>query len=207
MGIVALTGAMSAYGQYQEGRQQKKYYNYLADVAKTEAEYNYRIGQKQSQMVQDAAKYEDKDKKREILRFAAAQKASIVANGIDLSSVTASDLVGDTISGARADELAIRFNADAKSWSIETDAQYKRWAGLTESENNKFVGAQAMASAKRKSFNTLLSTASSLVGGAYAKASGATAPKTTGGGNGVDFVGNLTSKQSTNLRTLSGSIR
>jgi len=187
MGVTAASGAMQAYGQYQQGATQKQYYDYLAANSEMQGEYAYRTGMKQSELIQDSAKYEGKIQKRDVAQFAAAQRATLVANGIDLSSVTSEDIASDTISKARMDELAIRFNADSKSWSTETDAKYRKWAGQQEAKGQRFSGAQAKYSGKTQAFTTLLSTAASMF--MMGTSLGGSAAKTTTSGGATTFSG------------------
>jgi len=180
MGVTAVAGGMKAYGQYQQGVQQKRYYDYLADSSRTQGEYAYRTGMKQSELSQDAAKYRGKIDKTQVLQFASSQRAALAANGIDLSSVSSADIMSDTMSKSRLDELAFRFNADSKSWSMETDAKYKRWSGQVEGQNYNYAGSQAKYAGKQQAFSTLLSTAASVASIGFGGVGGGGSTTTSG---------------------------
>lgn len=156
-----VSGGMRAYGQYKQGVAMRNYYNYLADSERAQGEYEYRMGIKQSHLVQDKAKFEDKLHKRDVAYFAASQQAKLVANGINLNSVTAADLTLDTVSKARLDELAIRYKADSRSWSLKEQAKANRWSRNVQASNYNIAGDRAYSRGKTQAFTTLLGTAAS----------------------------------------------
>jgi len=188
LSLTAAAGGMKAYGQYQQGIEQQKYYQYLADTSRTQGEYEYRTGMRESELTQDAASFESKQEKIRTTQFASSQKAKLIANGVDLSSVTAQDISTDTMSKAQMDQLLIRYKADSKSWSQETDANYKKWAGEVDAQGKELAGRQAKASGKRKAFTTLLATAGTLAAGAAT--AGALGVFSGGGGGGSVLGGN-----------------
>ena len=148
---------------------------------------------RQSELTQDEAKFEAKKQKTSVAQFASSQRAKLIANGVDLASVTAADISSDTMTKAQMDQMLIRYNADSKSWSQTTDAQYKKWAGDVEATGQEQAGEQARASGKRAAFTTLLATAGTLAaGGAYAASTGMFTPAaTTGSSGGGGLVGSL----------------
>ena len=166
LSATAAAGGAKAYGQYQQGIEQQKYYQYLADTSRTQGEYEYRVGIRESELTQDAASFKARLEKRNTAQFASSQRAKLIANGISLDSVTAADISSDTMSKAQMDQMLIRYNADSKSHSQVTGAQYKRWAGEVSAVGNEQAGRQAKASGKRQAFTTLLATAGTLAAGA-----------------------------------------
>ena len=166
LALTATAGGMKAYGQYKQGIDQQKYYQYLADTSRTQGEYAYRTGMRQAELTQDEAKFKDKLDRTNVAQFASNQQARLIANGIDLSSVSAADISSDTMSKAQMDRLLTRYNADSQSWSQETDAAYKKWAANVDAEGKEMAGKQARASGKRAAFTTLLATAATVAVGA-----------------------------------------
>lgn len=169
----AISGGMQAYGQYKEGTATKKYMDHVADLKEQQGNIELARGQKQSELIQDSAKYSAVQQKTEAAQVASAQRASLVANGIDLGSVTSADLARETIDKARLDELAIRYNANVDSWNTTEDAKFRKWGLDVEASQDRQTGANAKASGKRQAFTTLLSTAASIAGTAYLGAAGA----------------------------------
>jgi len=160
----AVAGGMQAYGQYKEGAAVNKYRKGVANIQEQQGDILLKRGEKQSELIQDSAKFTGEKQKIEAAQVESAQRAALVANGVDLSSVTAQDLVSDTLSKSRLDELAIRYNADINSWNTTEEAKFKKWSLYTEAAQSRASGANALASGKRKAFTTLLSTAASMAG-------------------------------------------
>jgi len=188
MGATAAAGGMTAYGQYKQGAATNKYLKAVANINEEQGRLEVKRGEKQSTLIQDAAKFDAKKQKTGAASVAASARAVQVANGIDLSSVTAEDLATDTINKSRLDELAIRYNADVSSWNVTEDAKYKKWTLDQEAENKRAEGRNAKAAGKRGAFTTLLGTAASMAGTALLGGMGSwggggttsTAPKLSG---------------------------
>jgi len=162
MGVTATAGGVSAYSSYKQGAATKKYYDYMADQSRIEGESVYKAGKKQSELVQESAKQEGKRHKIGTAELASTQRAAMVANGMDLSSVTAQDIASDSMSKAKLDEISMRYNADVKSWSIMEDSKYKRWSANVQADQYGYAGKSAKKAGKMEAFNTLLSTAASV---------------------------------------------
>lgn len=176
IGFTVASAVVSAYGQYQEGQATQDYNEYLGRKARAEGDYAYKIGVKNAEIAGDVAKGKGKQQKKEAARLAATQKAALASNSFDLLSVTAEDLLGETYSEAKADELAIRYNAEMQTWNIMEDAKYNRWAGEQAEEQHHVMGHNAVRKAGMKMTGTLLGAAASSVSiaGAAGKLGGGT---------------------------------
>lgn len=193
--VIGASGGMQAYGQYKEGVATDKYMRRVADLKEEQGRIELARGQKQAELIQDSAKFQGIKQKTQAAQVASAQRASLVANGIDLGSVTSADLASETMTQAHLDELAIRYNADVDSWNVGEDAKFKKWGLDVEASNDRTSGANARASGKRQAFTTLLSTAASMAGTAYLGGAFKAAPKTgvstPGGYSGINRVPSL----------------
>ena len=168
----AIAGGMQAYGQYKEGSATNKYYKGVANAQEEQGRIEFARGEKQAELGQDAAKFSGMNQKTQAAQVASAQRASMVANGIDLGSVTASDLASETMDKSRLDELAIRYNADISTWNTMEDAKYKKWSAYTQASQSRATGKNALSAGKTAAFTTLLSTAASMAGGMMLAGSG-----------------------------------
>jgi hypothetical protein len=189
----AVAGGMQAYGQYQEGSATNKYMQRVAETQEEQGRIELARGQKQSELIQDSAKFTGTKQSTDAARVESAQRAALVAKGIDLSSVTAQDLASETMSKSKLDELAIRYNADINSWNVMQDAKYKKWGLDTEAMYSRLTGKNAKKSGQRQAFTTLLGTAASMaMMGAMAPGKvpggGGTSPL-SGGGGGTTYSG------------------
>ena len=162
MAAMAVAGGMQAYGQYQQGVAANKYYQSVADAQEQQAQIEYQRGEKQSTLIQDSAKYKGKSQAEKAAMVSSSQRSALVANGIDLSSVTSQDLASETMSKAKMDELAIRYDADINSWNTMEDAKYKRWALNVQAGQSRASGKNALSAGKMQAFTTLASTAVSM---------------------------------------------
>jgi alpha-amylase/alpha-mannosidase (GH57 family) len=163
----AAAGATSAYGQYQQGREQNKYYQYLAGQSQLEGAAALERSLKQSGMIQDSAKETNKIKGIEKAELSSSQKAAMAASGVDLSSVSAQDLTLDTMTRAKMDEMMIRRNANLNSWQTEEEGKYAKWEGDQQARQYSYAGKQAKKAGNIQAFSTLLGTAATMGMGAY----------------------------------------
>ena len=185
--VTAISGAVSAYGQYQQGRSQNSYYQYLAGSNRLAAAAALERSQKQSEVIQDSASIENKSAAIRAAEISSSQKTAMAANGIDLSSVSAQDITMDTLTKAKMDEMMIRRNADVQSWSATEEGKLDNWRLLEEAKQNAYAGKQAKKAGNIGAFTTLLGTASSILSRGMSSggtSSGMTASAGTSGSGG-----------------------
>jgi len=159
---MAVAGGYQAYSQHKQGIAENDYYDYLAQNSRAEGDAVMKVGQKQSELIQDSAKFKGTAQKKKAAQVLSSQRAAMAANGIDLSSVTAQDIVSDTMSKTSLDELAIKYNADMNSWSTMQDSKYKKWSATSQGNQYEMAGANARSAGNRSAFSTLIGTASSM---------------------------------------------
>lgn len=182
MGVMAVSGGVQAYGQVQEGKSVDKMYQYKAALARQNAELTRKqveaekiaVGETAESNItatQGAAAEESKRLASSITVLTGAQKATIGALGI--GGVTAADIAESTFDKARLDQLAIRYNANVRSyqfkeqakqdiWRTEEEAKSRIWALGSEATQYEFAGKSAKRAGKTKAFGTLLSTAATV---------------------------------------------
>lgn len=153
-------GAFTAYSQIQEGKAQSNYYNYLAQQKEQESEIALQRGERQSELIQDTAKYEGKKFGESAAEFSASQRAALAANGVQ--GVTAADITESSFNKQNLDAQAIRYNADVKSWEARNQANLQSYYAKTEAEGNRFAARNAKAAAKRGAISTVLGTAAQI---------------------------------------------
>jgi small-conductance mechanosensitive channel len=173
---------MQAYGQQQAGKAQSKMYQYQASLAQQQAAITKKYAEEQKKSIeaaseanitatQNQAADESKTLFRQITQLTGTQKATIGALGI--GGVTAADIATDTFDKAKMDELAIRYNANVKSWQIGQQAKrdiwtigeeskYKAWSLESEASQYSAAAKNARKAANINSATTLLSTATSM---------------------------------------------
>lgn len=155
-------GGVSAYGQYQAGKSQQKYYEYSAQQNELEAEAAQKTAEQQSTIYQNEAAQKSKELQGDVRRAKGTQKAAMAAAGI--YGVTADDIISDTINKAKLDAANIRYNADVQSWAANKEAAEKGWALRNQANLFRAAGKQARQAAAINMTSTLLGTASSVLG-------------------------------------------
>lgn len=162
VGAMALSGGLKAISQYQQGRQQASNLRYQANLLDTQKMLAQRTADQNTTFAQTQAYQESKSMTAKYAGLAGTQKAALAANGIGGGSVTAADIAGDTFDKKKMDELAIRYNADVKSWEYQENAKNQIW-DLTNQQNQLRVAAKnAKIAGRNAAIGTLISTAASV---------------------------------------------
>ena len=157
-GLQLASGYQQAQAQKAAGQAEGNYYDYIAEQNKQQGEIALRRGAKQSEIIQEQAKGEGKKFKQQAAEFTAGQKVALAASGVPLSSVTAQDIEKSTMSKIQADELALRYNADLRSWGVTTDAKYQKWSSDVAAGQNEYAGRYSKYAEKINARNTILGT-------------------------------------------------
>ena len=179
---LAISGGVKAYGEYQQGQAQQAMYSYQSALAVQEATATRKYAKMQEKAIgeaaaanitaeQAAAAEESRRLARDVAELSGQQRATIGALGI--GGVTAADIAVSTFDKARLDQLAIRYNANIRSWGIREQAKrdiwtlgeetkMKTWALKAEASQLKLAGKQTKKAARIGTATTLLSTAASM---------------------------------------------
>lgn len=134
MVTMAAATAVSAYGQYQQGKAEKKMHD-----------ANARIQERNAQIALEKANYEAELASQKLRRAIGAQRAAQGASGY-LMSGSALDLQEDSVTQGEMDRLAILYggNVDAENWRSEADL-------------SRMKGKAAKQAGTTAAFGTLLS--------------------------------------------------
>lgn len=164
IGLMAAGTAMQMYGSYRQGKSMEAYYNYLAQENEKEAVrvmgraqdekklINYQQSQEQHKLVSDTSTLEG------------TQKATMAANGVYSTSVTAEDIARDTQNKKVMDEMAIRYNADTKMWETQKAAEDTAASLRSNASLNRMAGRQAFKSGQLGAWASLLGGAGQIGG-------------------------------------------
>lgn len=161
-GVAILQGGAGAYqaqAQISEGSRQNKYYRYMASLKDTEARLVKDTARRQESALQDNASRQSVALNDELKRVQGSQRVALAASGVAAGSVSAEDIALDTMSRAKADELAIRFNADRSSQEALRQGDFEAMNLTNEAAGLRAAGRNAKTAAKTAAFSTLLSSA------------------------------------------------
>jgi len=153
----AASGAMQAYGQYQEGVAQSKQYKYMADQSKQQGDLAVSRGQIQSELIQNTASQENKNLKNNQADFNSSQRVALATQG--QGGTTAEDIVSNTVNNQILDEQALRYNADTKSYEVTEGAKYQKYANDAQAGQYDMASKYAKRAGKMSAFTTLLGSA------------------------------------------------
>jgi len=155
---------LGAYGAYQQGTSQNKYYQFLAKQSEKQAVEVKQAAKEEVGVIQDVAASQVSQVGEAVDKTLASQKVGLAASGISLSSGTAEDVARDTFDAGLKDEAAIRYNADISAWQTTKQAKATSRNLRRQAQAYRKSGAAAKSAGTVNAFSTLLGG----VGSAYA---------------------------------------
>ena len=131
--------AISAYGAYQQGKQQKM----LND-------YNAKVAMQNKIAVAEKAEYDKEQLKRRVRKLKGSTTVALAKAGVDSTEGTAIDLFEEIAINQEMDLMMIQYNADMKARGYQIDA-----------DTATYTGNVAYQAGKMKMASTLLTGGSS----------------------------------------------
>jgi opacity protein-like surface antigen len=147
--------AFQVYGQYQQGKAQQAQYDYQAQVDRNNAQ----IAEWQAQDALRRGEIEEKQHRIKVGQLAGRQRSVLAASGVDVSSGSALDILGDTAELGELDALTIRSNAAREAYNYRVQA--------SNSQASSALSSLAGQNARTSSY---IGATSSLLGGATSMA-------------------------------------
>lgn len=163
--VMVAMGVMTAASGMYAADASKKAAQYTADVAKQNADLDDFRADQAGQL----GAIREEQHRAKVRQLAGTQRANLAANGVDLGSGTALDMVTETYTMGEADALTIRFNAMNEAWGFRTQA-------INERNGGRFAKMQG----HNQATGTYLSTAAS-IGSMFAGGMGGMAATTASG--------------------------
>lgn len=166
MEILIAIAAMQALGSFfssnKQAEMQGKYYSFLADQSKLKADLLKKAGEEEVTYAQDEGARLSKDLAKNIKQLDAVQKTTMISQGIELGSVTAEDIATDTLSKEKLDEMAIRYNADLKSYQARKSASLQALQAYGEAASLGLSGQMQSSATRLNAYSSLLGNASQI---------------------------------------------
>lgn len=156
IGLAIGGGVLGAYGAYQQGQAQDKYYQYLAKQNEAQSVEVKQAAKQEVGIIQDVASQQASQVGDIVEQTLASQKTGFAASNIALSSGTAEDVARATFDAGLKDEAAIRYNADVSAWQTTRQAQSTSKNLLRQAESFRLSGAGAKRAGNLNAFSTLL---------------------------------------------------
>lgn len=156
MAASAMAAGVSAYGSVQQGKAQEKQADYQAAVGRN----NAIIAERQATDAEERGAAAELSQRRQTAALAGKQRAGMAANGLDLSSGSPLDILGDTAQFGELDALTVRSNAAREAWGFRNQRdQFTSDAGAT-----KIAGRNAKSASYIGAGSSLLSSAGTVAG-------------------------------------------
>lgn len=159
--IMVAAGSAQAYSQVKQGQAQKRYYDYMADTARSQGEAQQAVDKKQAEIAEDVGSQQVKSEAIRGAEVAGMQRAALAGNNVS-GSGSAQDIAIDSMRKTQTNEINLKYNADTKAWGFETEGAYAKWQGDEQGKQYNMAGKQALGAAKRQAAVTMLSTAASV---------------------------------------------
>lgn len=109
---------MGVVGSVQQAKSTQAQYNYQAEVNRR----NAKVAQANADQKRQEGIEESRMQRMKTLQKIGSQQAAMAANGIDISSGTALDIVEDTSAMGELDALTTRYNAETQAQAYEQQA-------------------------------------------------------------------------------------
>lgn len=140
--------AVSAYGQYQAGKAQESASEYNAQVQ----EQNARVAEQYAKAAEARGDDEARQRRIDADRMASRQMAVLAAKGIDISTGTPLDILGDTAMYGELDAQTIKYNAALEAYQQRVTASN----ALSSAELSRMEGRQAAKAGNMQAVGTLI---------------------------------------------------
>lgn len=141
---VAATVAGAATSAYS-AHQQAKAGNAINANNQQIAENNAKLQEQQALDIQARGESQAQEVRRRAAAMESQQRVGLAANGLDLNSGTAFDLIGQTDFFGRQDAQTTRDNAAKDAWAVRTGASNTRQQGQNYSGRTSAAGAAGIS--------------------------------------------------------------
>ena len=115
--IALIGGAVSAFGQFQEGQKLQK-----------AQEFNAQIAEEEAQLTRTRGFLEEFKARKRLKRFTGRQVAAVAKSGIQFTG-SPLDVIQDSIANAELDIAIDKFNIETGARSLESEARQRRFLG------------------------------------------------------------------------------
>ena len=154
IGVAMASAAVSAVGAVEQGQAQQQQAKYQAAVARN----NQTIAQQNAQDALDRGAEQEQEQRKKTQLLIGQQRASLAAQGADLSSGNSLDLVSDIAGTGELDALTIRRNAqlEARQYQVQgmnyqADSQLQLLGGQNALTSSYFDAGSSLLGGASKS--------------------------------------------------------
>lgn len=158
--IGSISSAGNAYNQYQtekaQGEYQSAMYRLNAQMAAFKGELAISSGERTARLALKRGYKESAMVRRAGKQTAGSQKAALAAQGIDIGSGSAADIIAETEAMSELDQIEIQKNARLDALTIKNNAWREAWGYKQQASIYGSEGEMALSTSKRKATTSLL---------------------------------------------------
>lgn len=159
LGLSVGGSLMSAGSQYAQGRAQENYYRASARNAVFRSLLSQQAAENQISYDAEAAASQISAVRRDGEELFGSQLAVMAANGMDLSSQSAQDIVAASLNSQQRDIDNLQLNQNRRAYEIRRDAKLGVIDAMNQSSQYRAAGRGARYAGTIGAFSSLLSTA------------------------------------------------
>lgn len=141
--MMAVGTVVSAYGQYQAGKAQKRAYD-----------YNAQIQQQNARIAEEQAQYEARRQESRTRKMLAAQRVAYAGSGFQSNAGTALDTLRQTMQEGEMDKMAILYGGDVEAVNQRSQAALSRMQGKAAYKAGMFNAAGTLLSGGGQAYTT-----------------------------------------------------
>jgi hypothetical protein len=156
--VLGAMGAATVYSAIQTkkaGKSQEAYYQYMASLSEKNREEALVQGEENAYYAQEQGIQTLREFKDQKSKFQGTQKASLAAAGIQ--GVTAEDIITDSETRLKMDEIAIQYNTELAVYGAKRSATIQGQMLTQQAAQYGYQGAAARIGSTMASYGTLLS--------------------------------------------------
>lgn len=158
MAVVGLAGAgVSAYGQYQQGQEEKSAQEYNASVLEKEAANSRAVGARESEIIRQNAVLNEYRMRKQMAINTGTQIGAYAKSGVSVSTGSPIDFIADQIAtqeldiqidqwNAKNDIAVTTYNAEVNASNKESEATMRRKYGRSAVTNATYAGVGTLLS-------------------------------------------------------------
>jgi hypothetical protein len=149
--MTVMAAGVMAYGQIQQGKAEKRRWEYQAAVSRN----NQKVAEWNAQDAIDRGEIAEKQHRLKVSQIQGKQRSALAASGVEVDSGSSLDVLQDTEYFGEMDALTIRNNAQREAYKYKVNAQNQ----MAQSGLYSMQGRDALSASKMNATSTLVSGA------------------------------------------------
>lgn len=160
MAALSLAGsAVSAFGQYQQGQEQKSMYEYNAKLAEQEAATTRMMAKRETDVIRQNAVLNEYRQRKELAMNTGSQVGAYSASGVSVSTGSPLNVIADSIANQELEIQIGQWNAKNEISAVNYNAEIGASRSMNDAAMKRKYGENAATNAMFQAGSTLLTGA------------------------------------------------